>query len=152
MHVKLDSIFDTLSPLIPYDMLVSAFSEAEELLSNDVAFWIATKCPPEERCIITKLRFLFRYDYVNSVVMKAFLEVYLSPEITVGEFFGNLNQVISKFGGEFELSIGEVKIVFGLSATRLSDVFKIINSLKDSLKLEFQLSVEGYEVLVRDEG
>lgn len=151
MQVRIEVLSDILGSLIPYDMLISAFSEAEEFLSNDVAFRISAKCQSVDKCVITEFKLIFKYDYVNNSVLRAFLEVYLSPEITVGEFFGSLSQVISDFRGDFELRREGVKVAFNLSASKLGDVFNIINSLKESLNLDFKLNAEGYEVLVTDE-
>ncbi len=148
----MDSALDLLSSLIPYDVMVSAFNEADLLLSNDVVFRLAVKCATTSRCVLTEVRILIRYDYVNSSVLKAFVEVHLSPELTVGEFFGGLSEVLSQFEGSFELRGEGVKVVFSLPSSRLFDIFKIINSFKDVLNLEFQLTTEGYEVLLPDEG
>ncbi|MEM4557016.1 MAG: hypothetical protein QXY36_03705 [Sulfolobales archaeon] len=152
MHVKLEYVLEVLSSLIPYDMMVNAFAEAEALLSNDVVFHFGVRCTRPERCFITKMELLIKYDYVNDSVLRVVMEVYLSPELTVEDFFGGLSRVVSRFKGDFELSRDVVKLVFSLHASKLGEIFEIIKSLMDALRLDFELLIESYEVLVQNEG
>ncbi len=152
MQVKLNQFLNVLTHLVPYDVMVSAFSDAEVLLSNDVVFRFAVKCLSSSRCFITKLKIVIKYDYVNDLIFKVFLEIYLSPELTVGTFFGDLSKLVSRFKGDFELSRDVVKVVFSIPVSKLDVIFEVINSLKDALKSDFQLISEGYEVLAYSEG
>lgn len=150
--MKLERVLEVLSSLIPYDLMVDAFTEAEVLLSNDVVFHFGVRCDQPERCFITKMEFLIKYDYVSNSILRVVVEVYLSPELTVEDFFRSLSKVISRFKGDFELSRDTVKLIFNLHASKLDEVLEIIKSLKDALRSDFKLLVESYEVLVQDEG
>jgi len=147
----IDEFVKALGRLLNYDLLENALTDAEMVVSNDVVFNVAVKCL-SSRCVVKKFRILIKYDYVNNVIRKVSLEVYLSSEVTVSEFFKGLGSILGMFKGEFELSKEMVKVVFNIPVDDVGRIFTIIDLLKKSLNTDFKLVVDGYEVLLKDEG
>jgi hypothetical protein len=147
----IDEFVKALGRLLNYDLLENALTDAEMVVSNDVVFNVAVNCL-SSRCVVKKFRILIKYDYVNNVIRKVSLEVYLSSEVTVSEFFKGLGSILGMFKGEFELSKEVVKVVFNIPVNDVGRIFTIIDLLKKSLNTDFKLVVDGYEVLLKDEG
>jgi len=147
----IDEFVKALGRLLNYDLLENALTDAEMVVSNDVVFNVAVNCL-SSRCVVKKFRILIKYDYVNNVIRKVSLEVYLSSEVTVSEFFKGLGSILGMFKGEFELSKEVVKVVFNIPVDDVGRIFTIIDLLKKSLNTDFKLVVDGYEVLLKDEG
>ncbi len=147
----IDEFVKALGRLLNYDLLENALTDAEMVVSNDVVFNVAVNCL-SSRCVVKKFRILIKYDYVNNVIRKVSLEVYLSSEVTVSEFFKGLGSILGMFKGEFELSKEMVKVVFNIPVDDVGRIFTIIDLLKKSLNTDFKLVVDGYEVLLKDEG
>jgi hypothetical protein len=147
----IDAFIKVLDGLLSYDLLENALTDAEMLVSSDVSFNIVVNCLTS-KCVIKGFKILIKYDYVNNVIRKVSLEVYLSSEITVSEFFKGLGSILGAFKGEFELSKEVVKIIFNIPVDDVGRIFTIIDLLKKALDTDFKLVVNGYEVLLRDEG
>jgi len=146
----IDAFIKALDGLLSYDLLENALTDAEMLVSSDVAFNIVVNCLTS-KCVVKGFKILIKYDYVNNIIRKVSLEVYLSSEITVSEFFKGLGSILGIFKGEFELSKEVVKIIFNIPVNDVSRIFTIIDLLKKALDTDFKLVVNGYEVLLRDE-
>jgi hypothetical protein len=147
----IDAFIKALDGLLSYDLLENALTDAEMLVSSDVVFNIVVNCLTS-KCVVKGFKILIKYDYVNNVIRKVSLEVYLSSEITVSEFFKGLGSILGAFKGEFELSKEVVKIIFNIPVDDVGRIFTIIDLLKKALDTDFKLVVNGYEVLLRDEG
>ncbi len=138
---------EILSTLIPHDLLMQALTEAELYASNDITFALTVKCV-REPCLITKIELHIKYDFINEIVKKVVLEVYIKPDITVNELFNNVGRIINEFKGDFELSKNGVRVIFNIPNNQLQRVVDIVNRFKELLNLDIDLVVEGYEVLV----
>lgn len=133
--------------LIPYDLLIQALAEAELYASNDIAFTLAVKCV-KEPCLMIKIRLHIKYDFINEVIKKLLLDIYITPDITVDELFNNVGRIINEFKGNFELSKDGVRVSFNIPSNQLRKTIDIVNRFKELLNLDIDLIVEGYEVLV----
>jgi len=137
---------EMLKDVIPFDTLLSAFSEAQVEAANLLIFILDVKCGGHQ-CPIRDLKIIIRYDFVNELVKRVWLEVNVSSEITVGVFFNELGRVVNAFKGEFRLGREDAAIIFEIPAGNPSVISDIINALGGALRVNFNLTVKGYEVM-----
>lgn len=140
--------YDVLSKIIPHDLLLQAFVEAEMLASNDILITASVRSD-NPKCLLIKLILHIRYDFINDVIRRVTLEVWISSDITVKDLFEKIGNIIKEFNGSFELAKDYVKIYFNIQLSKLSSIIHLLNVLfNELLCINSSLVINEYKVLV----